>query len=159
MRFLTQIKTQRLAKVEPPPLRGPLPRLFYSVGIAVMAGLGGCDFYIVPNQNQVQPVVSAAVVPPAAPTPLPNSEHIVFMDSTTAQLDGCRSLSSLKFTHNGNFADGMIIMRNAAIQMNANRMVPLRIIENINNTDGPHLYHVKLLRCPNPEKMSGQDNG
>ena len=159
MKFLTQTKTQRLAKAEHPSLRGALPRLFYGIGIAVMAGLGACEFYIVPNQTQMQPAVSAPVVPPAPPTPLPNSENIVFMDSTTAQLEGCRSLSSLRFTHTGKFADGMVIMRNAAVQMNANRMVPLRIIENINAADGPHLYQVKLLRCPNPEKMSGQENG
>ena len=81
------------------------------------------------------------------------------MDSTSAQLAGCRAISTIRFSHKGSFTDGMIILRNAAIQINANRMVPIRLVENIENSGGPHLYQVKLMRCPGPETQGSKSNG
>ena len=81
------------------------------------------------------------------------------MDSTTAQLAGCRAISSIRISHKGSFADGMTILRNAAIQINANRMVPVRLVENVENSSGPHLYQVKLMRCPEAETQGTESNG
>ena len=139
------------------------------LGVALL--LGACDLYLVNPQTQMQNAVqptaqqdaqaelAAPAEPPTPPTPLPGSSEIVFMDSTTAQLAGCRAISSIRFSHKGSFADGMTILRNAAIQINANRMVPIRLVENVENSGGPHLYQVKLMRCPEPETLGSESNG
>lgn len=140
-----------------------------TLGVALL--LGACDFYLVNPQTQMQNAAqntsqqdtqaeqAAPVEPPAPPTPLPGSSDIVFMDSTTAQLDGCRALSTVRFMHNGKFSDGMIALRNSAQQINANRMVPLRLVENVDNQDGPHFFQVRLMRCPKPSSKEAQTNG
>ena len=46
-----------------------------------------------------------------------------------------------------------------SIQINANRMVPIRLLENVENSGGPHLYQVKLMRCPEPETQGTEANG
>lgn len=132
------------------------------LGAGLMLLLASCELYVVDHTTQlpeqkVQPVVSAEPTPPKAP--LPGSNLVVFMDSTTAQLAGCRAISNIRFSHNGSFTDGMTILRNAAIQINANRMVPIRLLENVESSGGPHLYQVKLMRCPEPEKQGIEANG
>ncbi len=130
--------------------------LMVTAAMGLLLMLSSCGFYLVDNPSHIppqpmQPVVSAEPTPP--PAPLPGSELIVFMDSTTAQLAGCRAISNINLSHNGSYADGMTILRNTAIQINANRMVPIRLIENIENSGGPHIYQAKLLRCPDQESQ------
>ena len=137
-------------------------RLTMTVTSGLVLGLSACELYVVDNASQlpqqpVQPVLIAEPTPP--PEPLPGSELVVFMDSTTAQLAGCRTISNIRFSHHGSYADGMTILRNAAIQINGNRMVPIRLLENVENSGGPHLYQVKLMRCPEPESQGIESNG
>ncbi len=137
-------------------------RLALTTSTGFMLGLSACELYVVDHEGQlplqpVEPIVQAEPTPP--PEPLQGSDQVVFMDSTSAQLAGCRTISTIRFSHNGSFADGMIILRNAAIQINANRMVPIRLMENIENNGGPHLYQVKLMRCPEPETQGTKSNG
>ena len=127
-----------------------------------MLGLSACELYVADHAGQlplqpVEPKVQAEPTPP--PEPLQGSDQVVFMDSTSAQLAGCRAISTIRFSHKGSFNDGMTILRNAAIQINANRMVPIRLVENIENSGGPHLYQVKLMRCPGPETQGIKSNG
>lgn len=137
-------------------------RLALTAATGFLLGLSACELYVVDHAGQlppqpVQPIVLAEPTPP--PEPLPGSDQVVFMDSTTAQLAGCRAISSIRLSHKGSFADGMTILRNAAIQINANRMVPVRLVENVENSGGPHLYQVKLMRCPEPETQGTESNG
>ncbi len=129
---------------------------------ALILVLAACELYVVdhanqPSEQKEQAVVSAEPTPPKVP--LPGSNLVLFMDSTTAQLAGCRAISNIRFSHKGSFTDGMTILRNAAIQINANRMVPIRLLENVESSGGPHLYQVKLMRCPEPEKQGTEANG
>ena len=129
-----------------------LKRLMAGVLLSSAFGLGACDLYLVDPSYQAQLQTQEpgeATPPPPPPEPLLGSESILFMDSITAQLEGCRSMSSLRYTHVGSFDNGMIVLRNSAIKVNANRMVPIRIMENLDDANGPHLFQVKLLRCPN----------
>ena len=133
-----------------------------TIATGLLLGLSACELYVVDNANQLppqplQPVLTAEPTPP--PKPLPGSELVVFMDSTTAQLAGCRAISNIRFSHHGSYNEGMTILRNAAIQINGNRMVPIRLLENVKNSGGPHLYHVKLMRCPEPESQGTESNG
>jgi len=129
----------------------------------IAAVLAGCDIYF-DSPKVTQPAAEEEALrppppPPPPPTPLPGSEQILFMDSTTAQLGGCRSISSVRLTRQGAYGDGMVLLRNAAIQINANRMIPIRLVENINDADGPHLFHVKLVRCPDPKPQDPKPKG
>lgn len=117
--------------------------------------LAGCQLVVVEGPK---PVTSAAVLaameaentpePYVPPVPLEGSEIITFMDPTTAQIGGCRALTTITITHDGSFADGMVRLKNTALHMNANMMVPVHIVENINDTNGTHIYQVKMVRCP-----------
>ena len=69
------------------------------------------------------------------------------MDSTTAQLDGCRVITGMRLSHNGAFEDGLVKLRNAAVTINANRIIPLRLVESV-DAAGPHHFSVKMVRCP-----------
>ena len=69
------------------------------------------------------------------------------MDSTTAQLDGCRVITGMRLSHNGPFDDGLVKLRNTAVTINANRIIPLRLVEGV-DTAGPHYFSVKMVRCP-----------
>ena len=69
------------------------------------------------------------------------------MDSTTAQLEGCRVITGLRILHEGVFEDGIIKLRNAALTINANRIIPVRLVESPNATV-PHTYSAKMVRCP-----------
>ena len=123
-------------------------------------GLSACELYVVDHASQLPPkVVQPALSTERKPEPLPGSDLVVFMDSTTAQLAGCRAISNIRFSHNGSYGDGLTLLRNAAIQINANRMVPIRLLENVENSGGPHLYQVKLMRCPEPEPQGTEANG
>ena len=86
--------------------------------------------------------------PPPPPKPVAGSDLIGFMDKTTAQLEGCRFLSVMRLTHRGNFEDGLILLRNGAHSINANMMVPVRLVEMADPISGLHYYHVRLMRCP-----------
>jgi len=79
--------------------------------------------------------------------PAQGSEHIAFMDSTTAQLDGCRVITGIRLSHNGPFEDGLVKLRNTAVTVNANRIIPLRLVESA-DTARPHQFSVKMVRCP-----------
>ncbi|MGB2533788.1 MAG: hypothetical protein ACPID2_01360, partial [Candidatus Puniceispirillum sp.] len=86
--------------------------------------------------------------PPPPPEPIAGSSEIGFMDKTTAHLEGCRFLSVLRLTHRGKFEDGLIVLRNGAHSINANMMVPVRLVEMADPVSGLHYYHVRLMRCP-----------
>tara|TARA_B100000575_G_scaffold145356_1_gene116044 strand:- start:1039 stop:1479 length:441 start_codon:yes stop_codon:yes gene_type:complete len=137
-------------------------RLTVTAATGLLFGLSACELYVVDDASQlpqqpVQPILLAEPTPP--PEPLPGSELVLFMDSTTAQLNGCRAISNIRFSHHGSYVDGMTILRNAAIQINGNRMVPIRLLENVENRGGTHLYHVKLMRCPEPDTQGTESNG
>ena len=137
-------------------------QLALAIATGFLLGLSACELYVVDHAGQLstQPVQPALQLKPSPPPePLPGSDQVMFMDSTTAQLTGCRAISNIKFSHKGSFAGGMTILRNATIQINANRMVPIRLVENVENSDGPHLYQVKLMRCPESETQGTESNG
>lgn len=120
----------------------------------VLLALGGCNMYVIDFENKLPdgsvlaPKTSMpAAPPPPPPTPLAGSEDVAFMDSTTAQLEGCRVITGVRLVHDGTFEDGLIKLRNTAIQINANRIIPLRIVESPANT-APHAYSAKMVRCP-----------
>jgi len=120
----------------------------------VLLALGGCNMYVIDFENKLPdgsvlaPKTSMpAAPPPPPPTPLAGSEDVAFMDSTTAQLEGCRVITGVRLVHDGTFEDGLIKLRNTAIQINANRIIPIRIVESPANT-APHAYSAKMVRCP-----------
>ena len=113
--------------------------------------LGACNMYVIdfenklPNGSVLAPKVD--MPPPPPPEPVEGSDQVAFMDSTTAQLDGCRVITGMRLSHNGPFEDGLVKLRNTAVTINANRIIPLRLVENV-DTKGPHHFTVKMLRCP-----------
>ena len=124
----------------------------------MMAGallaLSGCNMYVIDFENKLPdgsvlaPKASMPPPPPPPPpTPLEGSDDVAFMDSTTAQLEGCRVITGIRLFHDGMFEDGLIKLRNAAVQINANRIIPLRIVES-SATSVPHAYSAKMVRCP-----------
>ena len=114
-------------------------------------GLGACNMYVIdfenklPNGSVLAPKVDTP--PPSPPEPVEGSEQVAFMDSTTAQLDGCRVITGMRLSHNGPFEDGLVKLRNTAVTVNANRIIPLRLVESV-DTAGPHQFSVKMVRCP-----------
>ena len=72
---------------------------------------------------------------------------IKFMDSTTAQLEGCRVITGMRLSHNGSFDDGLVKLRNTAVRINANRIIPLRFVESP-MIGAPHHFSAKMVRCP-----------
>ena len=114
-------------------------------------GLGACNMYVIdfenklPNGSVLAPKVDTP--PPPPPEPAEGSEQVAFMDGTTAQLDGCRVITSMRLSHNGPFEDGLVKLRNTAVTINANRIIPLRLVEGVDAT-GPHYFSVKMVRCP-----------
>jgi hypothetical protein len=128
--------------------------------ISLVMFLSACNLYLVENSasdltastmnKSAEATVSEAPPPPPPPPPKPvaGSDLIGFMDKTTAQLDGCRFLSVMRLTHRGNFEDGLILLRNGAHSINANMMVPVRLVEMADPISGLHYYHVRLMRCP-----------
>ena len=118
---------------------------------ALCLGLGACNMYVIDFENKLPDgsVLAPKVdtPPPPPPEPVEGSEQVAFMDSTTAQLDGCRVITSMRLSHNGLFEDGLVKLRNTAVTINANRIIPLRLVENI-DAAGPHHFGVKMVRCP-----------
>ena len=56
-------------------------------------------------------------------------------------------MTGIRLVHNGVFEDGIIKLRNAALTINANRIIPVRLVESQNATV-PHAYSAKMVRCP-----------
>ena len=114
-------------------------------------GLGACNMYVIdfenklPNGSVLEPKEDTP--PPPPPEPVEGSEQVAFMDSTTAQLDGCRVITGMRLSHNGPFEDGLVKLRNTAVTINANRIIPLRLVEGV-DAAGPHHFSVKMVRCP-----------
>ena len=114
-------------------------------------GLCACNMYVIdfenklPNGSVLAPKVDTP--PPPPPEPVEGSEKVAFMDSTTAQLDGCRVITGMRLSHNGPFEDGLVKLRNTAVTINANRIIPLRLVEGV-DAAGPHYFSVKMVRCP-----------
>ena len=114
-------------------------------------GLGACNMYVIdfenklPNGSVLAPKVDTP--PPPPPEPVEGSEQVAFMDSTTAQLDGCRVITGMRLSHNGPFEDGLVKLRNTAVTINANRIIPLRLVESV-DAARPHHFSVKMVRCP-----------
>ena len=129
----------------------------WSTSITIIAvsslclGLGACNMYVIdfenklPNGSVLAPKVDTP--PPPPPEPVEGSEKVAFMDSTTAQLDGCRVITGMRLSHNGPFDDGLVKLRNTAVTINANRIIPLRLVEGV-DAAGPHYFSVKMVRCP-----------
>ena len=114
-------------------------------------GLGACNMYVIDFENKLPDgsVLAPKVdtPPPLPPEPLEGSEQIAFMDGTTAQLDGCRVITGMRLSHSGPFEDGLVKLRNTAMTINANRIIPLRLVESV-DAAGPHHFSVKMVRCP-----------
>ena len=119
-------------------------------GLAVTL-LSGCNMYVIDVENRLpDDAVLAPKVetqPPPPPEPMAGSENIAFMDSTTAQLRGCRVITTVNMLHLGNFDDGLVMLRNTALQINANRIIPLGLYGNA-SASRPHKFHAKMVRCP-----------
>ena len=94
----------------------------------VLAMLAGCNMYVIDFENRLPDgsVLAPKVdtPPPPPPEPLAGSERIAFMDSTSAQLQGCRVITTVNMSHLGSFEDGLVVLRNTAIRINANRIIP-----------------------------------
>ena len=119
-------------------------------GAALM--LASCNMYVIDFENKlpdgtVLAPKASMPPPPPPPKPLAGSENIAFMDSTTAQLEGCRVITGVRILHEGVFEDGLIKLRNTAVQINANRIIPLHIVES-SASSVPHAYSAKMVRCP-----------
>jgi len=129
----------------------------WSKGITIIAasslclGLGACNMYVIDFENKLPDGSVLApktdTPPPPPPEPVEGSEQVAFMDSTTAQLDGCRVITGMRLSHNGPFEDGLVKLRNTAVTINANRIIPLRIVESSAHSV-PHAYSAKMVRCP-----------
>ncbi len=129
----------------------------WSKGITIIAasslcfGLGACNMYVIDFENKLPDgsVLAPKVdtPPPSPPEAVEGSEQVAFMDSTTAQLDGCRVITGMRLSHNGPLEDGLVKLRNTAVIINANRIIPLRIVESVERA-GPHHFSVKMVRCP-----------
>ena len=142
----------------------------WSKGITIIAasslclGLGACNMYVIdfenklPNGSVLEPKADTPPPPPPEPVkPAQGSEHVAFMDSTTAQLDGCRVITGIRLSHNGTFEDGLVKLRNTAVTVNANRIIPLRLVESV-DTGGPHKFSVKMVRCPKSDTDMHMEN-
>ena len=125
--------------------------------ISLVTLLSACNLYVVDSSapaltasqmTKSADSAEAKAPPPPMPKPVAGSEQIAFMDKTTAHLEGCRFLSMMRLTHQGNFEDGLILLRNGAYAINANMMVPVRLVEMADPISGLHYYHVRLMRCP-----------
>ena len=130
---------------------------------AALLMLGGCNMYVIDFENRLPDgavlapkPVTPPPPPPPPPTPLEGSADIAFMDSTTAQLEGCRVITGMRISHDGTFDDGLVKLRNTAVRINANRIIPLRFVESTVQ-GAPHRFSAKMVRCPDeaPESENG----
>ena len=116
----------------------------------VLAMLAGCNMYVIDFENRLPDgsVLAPKVdTPPPPPEPLAGSEQIAFMDSTSAQLQGCRVITTVNMSHLGSFEDGLVVLRNTAMRINANRIIPLGLYDSA-NASHPHRFRAKMVRCP-----------
>ena len=121
----------------------------------VLALLAGCNMYVIDFENRLPDgavLAPKADTPPPPPEPLAGSEEIAFMDSTTAQLQGCRVITTISMMHVGTFDEGLIVLRNTALRINANRMIPLRLVDSA-HTRLPHRFRAKMVRCPEESEV------
>lgn len=131
--------------------RFALTRLRMPTAGLALAVLTGCNMYVIdfenrlPNGSVLEPKIETP--PPPPPEPLAGSEDIAFMDSTTAQLQGCRVITTVNMSHIGAFMDGIVMLRNTALQVNANRIIPLGLYDSA-HADHPHKFRAKMVRCP-----------
>ena len=122
---------------------------------ALVAMLVGCKSYVIdfegklPDGTVLAPKLTAPPLEP--PVPLEGSTDVAFMDSTTAQLEGCRVITNIRLAYQGDFEDGIVKLRNTAIQVNANRMIPLRLVESRQPSQAPHHLSAKMVRCPDTD--------
>ena len=128
---------------------------------ALLTSLGGCNMYVIDFENKlpdgtVLAPKAEAPVPPEPVTPIEGSLEVAFMDSTTAQLEGCRVITGMRVLHDGSFDDGLVKLRNTAVRINANRIIPLRFVES-QASGTPHRFSAKMVRCPDakPEVDNG----
>ena len=136
-------------------------RTIKSVAItALLLGLGGCNMYVIDFENKLPDgsvlAPKAEMTPPEPVDPIAGSDAVAFMDSTTAQLEGCRVITGMRISHDGTFDDGLVKLRNTAVRINANRIIPLRFVESTGQ-GAPHRFSAKMVRCPDeaPESENG----
>ena len=99
----------------------------------------------------------AEMTPPEPVDPIAGSDAVAFMDSTTAQLEGCRVITGMRISHDGTFDDGLVKLRNTAVRINANRIIPLRFVES--TVQGvPHRFNAKMVRCPDIAAQAEEPN-
>jgi len=127
---------------------------------ALLLGLGGCNMYVIDFENKLPDgsvlVPKAEVTPPEPINPIEGSDAVAFMDSTTAQLEGCRVITGMRISHDGSFDDGLVKLRNTAVRINANRIIPLRFVDSTGQS-APHRFSAKMVRCPDADLET--DNG
>jgi len=132
-------------------IRFAIMKLKLPVAGLAIALLSGCNMYVIDFENRLPDgAVLAPKVetpPPPPPEPMAGSENIAFMDSTTAQLRGCRVITTVNMSYLGNFDDGLVMLRNTALQINANRIIPLSLFDSA-SASHPHKFRAKMLRCP-----------
>lgn len=127
---------------------------------ALLLGLGGCNMYVIDFENKLPDgsvlAPKAEMKPPEPVDPIAGSDQVAFMDSTTAQLEGCRVITGMRIAHDGTFDDGLVKLRNTAVRINANRIIPLRFVESTIQ-GAPHRFSAKMVRCPDeaPESENG----
>jgi len=127
---------------------------------SLLLGLGGCNMYVIDFENKLPDGTVLApkveTLPPEPVDPIEGSDAVAFMDSTTAQPEGCRVITGMRISHDGTFEDGLLKLRNTAVRVNANRIIPLRFVES--TIEGaPHHFSAKMARCP--EAALGTENG
>ena len=132
-------------------IRFTMTKLKLPVAGLAIALLSGCNMYVIDFENRLPDgAVLAPKVetpPPPPPEPMAGSENIAFMDSSTAQLQGCRIITTVNLSHLGKFDDGLVMLRNTALQINANRIIPLSLFDSA-SASHPHKFRAKMLRCP-----------
>ena len=77
---------------------------------ALLLGLGGCNMYVIDFENKLPDgsvlAPKAEMKPPEPVDPITGSDAVAFMDSTTAQLEGCRVITRMRISHDGTFDEG-----------------------------------------------------
>jgi len=139
------------------------PIMVFLTIAASLLGLGGCNMYVIDFKNKlpdgtVLEPQAEAPPPPEPVMPIEGSQAVAFMDSTTAQLEGCRVITGMQIAHSGSFDDGLTKLRNRAVRINANRIIPLRLVES-RVKGAPHHLSAKLVRCPETGAETGAGAG
>ena len=98
-------------------------RILTSLAICtLLTSLGACNMYVIDFENKLPdgtvlaPKADMPPPPPPEPVePIEGSLDVAFMDSTTAQLEGCRVITGMRILHDGSFDDGLIKLRNTCL--------------------------------------------